>query len=302
MEHPNNSFLQLSEDYYRIEQAILFLQANYRSQPSLAEIAGAVYLSEYHFQRLFTRWAGISPKRFLQYLTKENAKALLEGSGSLLETAMETGLSSTSRLHDLFVTCEAVTPGQYKQRGLGLQISYGFHKTPFGECLLALTDRGVCALTFILPGQRQDALESLQRRWPLASLDENLPTSGAAARQAFANFTPESWIGEGESISKPGAPLPVFLSGTNFQIKVWEALLRIPPGRAVSYQDIADYLGTPRAVRAVGQAVARNPIVYLIPCHRVIRSLGAFGDYQGGRARKQAILGWELAHREIEPV
>jgi len=280
----SDNYRQLSEDYQRVERAILFLEHNLHRQPSLKVIAASVNLSEYHFQRLFTRWVGISPKRFLQFLTKEYAKGLLEQSEDLLGVAYEAGLSSPGRLHDLFVTCEAVTPGEYKSRGEGLTIAYGFHPSPFGECLLALTERGICSLSFVQPGSREQALEALKGRWSKARLNQDAARTRPLAGQIFARYAGHA-----------SSPLHLFLSGTNFQIKVWEALLRIPPGAAVSYQDIAVYVGMPEATRAVSNAVAHNPIPVLIPCHRVIRKTGDWGGYQYGTARKKALLGWEAA-------
>jgi AraC family transcriptional regulator of adaptative response/methylated-DNA-[protein]-cysteine methyltransferase len=275
----------LSSDYYRVEQALRFLQANYRRQPSLAEIAASIHLSEYHFQRLFLRWVGISPKRFLQYLTKENAKDLLSHSHSLLEVSLAVGLSGPSRLHDLFITCEAVTPGEYKQRGAGLTIRYSFHPTPFGHCLLARTERGLCGLSFADSGGTDSLLAELRQRWGQAEL---VPDPAATAPYAARIF---------ELARDPDAPpLQIYLSGTNFQLKVWQALLHIPSGELTTYGQIAAALGQPNASRAVGSAVGDNPIAYLIPCHRVIRKAGELGGYRYGLARKQAILGWEQAH------
>lgn len=275
----------LESDYARVEQALAFLHENYHRQPTLEEIASSVSLSEYHFQRLFSRWVGISPKRFLQYLTKEHAKELLAQSDDLLSVAYEAGLSGPGRLHDLFVSCEAVTPGEYKAQGAGLQIAYGFHMTPFGECLVGATERGICALNFLYSSSHGQALERLQRNWPQAEVIEDPARTRPLVEQIF-----------GLSHQPPGAPLSLYLKGTNFQIKVWEALLRIPPGSAVSYETVARAIGRPHSVRAVGNAVASNPIQYLIPCHRVIRKMGEFGNYQGGIPRKMALLGWEAAH------
>ena len=281
----NTSSESISSDYYRIEQALRYLQANHRRQPSLAEVAESVHLSEYHFQRLFLRWVGISPKRFLQYLTKENAKALLARSGSLLDVSLAVGLSGPSRLHDLFITCEAVTPGEYKARGEGLTIRYGFHNTPFGECLLALTERGLCGLSFAGPGGRQALLLELQQRWKQAELVADPAATAPFAERIFT------------LAHEPDAPpLQLYLSGTNFQLKVWQALLHIPAGELTTYGKIAMALGNPKASRAVGSAVGDNPIAYLIPCHRVIRQAGELGGYRYGLPRKQAILGWEQAH------
>jgi len=283
---------QMSEDYQRIEQAIRYLEAHHERQPSLREVAESVALSEYHFQRLFTRWVGISPKRFLQYLTKEHVKALLATSGDLLTVTYQAGLSSPGRLHDLFVNAEAVTPGEYKSRGDGLEITYGFHPTPFGECLLAATERGISNLIFLPDGSPQGALAELRKEWGKASLHEDASRTQAAAEQVS-----QALLG-GSTLPLAGAggrPLGLHLRGTNFQLKVWEALLRIPEGALVSYDELAAWIGEPEAARAVGNAVGRNPIPLLIPCHRVIRKSGDFGGYRWGLPRKKAILGWEMA-------
>jgi AraC family transcriptional regulator of adaptative response/methylated-DNA-[protein]-cysteine methyltransferase len=285
-------YAQLSEDYDRIEQAILFLEANYQAQPGLSEVAASVHLSEYHFQRLFTRWVGISPKRFLQFLTKEHAKLLLAHSENVLDATYETGLSSPGRLHDLFVATEAVTPGEFKSQGEGMPIIYGFHPTPFGESLLALTERGISDFIFVEGGDEEGALALLKSRWRRADLRQDQRQTQPIVRRIF------SALGRSEvsPLSVPPAlPLSLYLRGTNFQIKVWEALLRIPPGAVVTYEDIAIHLGMHGAARAVGNAVASNPIPVLIPCHRVIRKVGDFGNYRYGSARKKALLGWEMA-------
>ncbi|OGO26955.1 MAG: hypothetical protein A2136_06830 [Chloroflexi bacterium RBG_16_54_11] len=275
---------QLSDDYARIEQVIYYLEKNASRQPTLGEIADSIHLSEYHFQRLFTRWVGISPKRFLQFITKENAKQLLAKSASILDAAYQVGLSSPGRLHDLFVTWEAVTPGEYKLRGEGLTIYFGYHPTPFGEVLLGSTERGICHLSFAMPGGRVKALNSLQHDWPRAKLVEKPELTRPLVAQVF------------HRLSHPdGQPLHLYMSGSTFQLKVWEALLRIPTGSVVSYRDIASYLGEPGAARAVGNALAHNPVAVLIPCHRVIHSLGQFGNYHYGEQRKIALLGWEMA-------
>jgi AraC family transcriptional regulator of adaptative response/methylated-DNA-[protein]-cysteine methyltransferase len=275
---------QLSDDYARIEQVIYYLEENAARQPSLNEIAESIHLSEYHFQRLFTRWVGISPKRFLQFITKENAKQLLSKSSSILETAYQVGLSSPGRLHDLFITWEAVTPGEYKQRGFGLTIHYGFHPTPFGEALLGSTERGICHFSFVMAGGRIQALKSLQQLWPQANLVEKPEITRPLVERVFNQA--------GRAYTHP---LHVYLNGSNFQLKVWEALLRIPTGNVVSYRDIASYLGDPKLARAVGNALAHNPVAVLIPCHRVIHSLGEYGNYHYGSVRKAALIGWEMA-------
>jgi AraC family transcriptional regulator of adaptative response/methylated-DNA-[protein]-cysteine methyltransferase len=277
-------YQQLSEDYRRIEQAIQYLEAHYRRQPELREIAEAIGLSEYHFQRLFTRWVGISPKRFLQFLTKEGAKELLERSTNVLDTTYGVGLSSPGRLHDLFVQTEAVTPGEYKARGAGLVIRYGFHPSPFGECLLGLTERGICHLGFT-QGSREAALSNMRADWKEASLLEDPSASGALIAPIF-------------SLERAPSPIALFLTGTNFQLKVWEALLRIPSGSVCTYEGLAAEIGQPSAARAVGTAVGRNPVAVLIPCHRVIHKMGKFGNYRYGSARKKALIGWEAAGQQ----
>lgn len=281
---------QASEDYRRIERAIRFLDEHTDRQPGLEAVADHLRLSPSHTQRLFSRWAGISPKRFLQVLTTEHAKRLLAKSRDVLSVTHETGLSSTSRLHDHLVTCEAVTPGEFKRRGEGLEIAHGFHSSPFGECRVAVTDRGVCGLAFVQGGDRDAALRELRRRYERALWRHEPERIDTVAERIFASWRPEA----GDDDRRP---LHLLLAGTNFQIRVWEALLRIPPGLVVSYGDLAEHLGDPRASRAVGGAVGANPIPYLIPCHRVIRSSGAFGNYGGGVVRKKALLAREQGTR-----
>ena len=279
------SAAELSADYGRIEAAIHYLEENFQAQPTLAEIAAHVGLSDYHFQRLFSRWAGTSPKRFLQFLTIQHAKKLLAESQSILDTTYEAGLSSPSRLHDLFVTHEAITPGEFKQKGAGLTIQYGFHESPFGECLIALTERGICGLQFVANGDRQATLAELKANWPQAKFVED-----DAATRPFINPI----FNLSEAAERPS--LPLYLKGTNFQIQVWQALLKIPAGTAVSYGTVAQMIGNPKASRAVGTAASNNPVGYLIPCHRVIQQAGGLGQYRWGSSRKKAILGWESAH------
>ena len=271
-----------SLDYSRIEHALRFIHENRLRQPGLAETARAVGLSEYHFQRMFAAWAGVTPKRFLQFLTKEHAKRLLRDNRDLLHVAAATGLSAPSRLHDLFVHCEAMTPGEYKTAGADLVIDYGFHPTPFGECLIAVTARGLCRAEFVQQDNHAALVQNLRREWPRAALRERAEVTLAFAQRAFP-------------LRAAAQPLHLALKGTNFQIKVWEALLKIPSGSAVSYETVARYLSAPQAVRAVASAVATNPIAFVIPCHRVIRKLGDIGEYAWGRERKQALLGWEAA-------
>ncbi len=284
-----SDFSGLAEDYARVELAIDFLEKNVRRQPSLEDVAAAAGLSEFHFQRLFSRWVGISPKRFLQYLTKEHAKKLLEASENVLDAAYESGLSGPGRLHDLFVSCEAVTPGEYKSGGAGLDIAYGFHPSPFGTCLLAASPRGICGLSFLGNGKDEAvAVSALVRHWPAARLSERPDTTAPLVGRVFSLPGPR----------EPG-PLHLHVRGTNFQIQVWQALVKIPLGRAVSYEDIARHIGLEKGARAVGNAVGDNPIPFLIPCHRVLRKAGEFGNYGEGPSRKKAILGWESAIAEM---
>lgn len=279
-------YRRLNADYPLIERAIQYLENNARRQPELGEVAAAVGLSEFHFQRLFTRWAGISPKRFLQFVTRENAKDLLDHSENLLEAAFQAGLSSLGRLHDLFVTTEAVTPGEYKSRGAGLTIRYGLHPTPFGKCLIGLTERGICHLSFVQTSEGA-AVDALAADWSQARMVEDYRATAPLVEPIF------------DLNRRRDRPLQLHLRGTNFQIKVWEALLRIPPGSVTTYADIAEQVGRPRAMQAVGSAVGHNPVAVLIPCHRVIRKLGGFGEYRYGSARKKALIGWELSKSNV---
>jgi AraC family transcriptional regulator of adaptative response/methylated-DNA-[protein]-cysteine methyltransferase len=274
----------MSTDYLRIEKAINYLDEHFIDQPSLQEIAESLNMSPFHFQRMFKRWAGISPKRFLQFLTIDHAKKMLDKNRSILEATYESGLSSPGRLYDLFVTIDGVTPGEFKTKGIGIEIFYGIHSSLFGDCLLAITQRGICALTFMTDKGAGEALADLQSRWKKARLRESIQTTKPFLDQIFPSSPGDGW-----------RSVRLFLKGTNFQIKVWEALLRIPRGFVCSYDEIAGYLGKPTAARAVGNAVAANPVAYIIPCHRVIRKVGAIGDYRHGTTRKKAMIGWEAA-------
>lgn len=268
-------------DYARIERAIRFLEERHQEQPDLSTMAAHLDLSPYHFQRLFKRWAGISPNRFLQALTLEYAKALLEDSGSVLETAFEAGLSGPGRLHDLFVTHEALSPGEYKARGQGVAIRWGVHDGPFGSFLLLVTERGICGLEF-LDGGEEAALARAHERWPAADFVADEDGTRALADRIFP------------IASQQGRPrLDLFLSGTNFQVQVWQALLHLPPGRLAAYGDIGQVVGRRGAQRAIGNAMAANPIAFLIPCHRVIRATGAFNAYRWGATRRKALIAWE---------
>ena len=276
-----------ASDYERVERAIRYLEAHYLEQPDLAAVARAAHLSDFHFQRLFTRWAGISPKRFLQFLTVEHAKKQLATSKAVLETTLDSGLSSPSRLHDLFVSVEAVTPGEYKSRGAGIRIDYGFHSTRFGTCLLGLTRRGVCWLGFVNGGGERNALQKMRAHWSGATLLERTDATAAVTDRIFSALE-----------TGTGSSLGALLMGTNFQLKVWQALLRIPAGALVSYDTLGAMAGIRGAARAVGSAVGANRVAYLIPCHRVIRNSGLLGGYQWGEPRKRAILAWEAAVAE----
>ncbi len=281
---------QAALDYRRIEKAIAYLSTHVLEQPELAAAARAAHMSEFHFQRVFTRWAGISPKRFLQFLTVEHAKHQLLASKPVLDVALDSGLSSPSRLHDLFVSAEAVTPGEFKTRGNGIEISYGFHPSPFGTCLLGVTTRGVCWLSFLPNGDKRTAVRELKAHWAGAQISKQPETTKPVAVRAFSGFA-----------SRTDRPLGLLLMGTNFQIKVWQALLTIPAGAVTTYQSIGNMIGAARAARAIGAAVGQNAIAYLIPCHRVIRQSGLLGGYRWGQERKRFILGWETVQRNGAP-
>ncbi len=269
----------------RIEAALQYLSKKWRQQPELAEAAEAAGMSEFHFQRVFTRWVGVSPKKFLGYLTLDSAKAALARGESVLDAAYGSGLSGPSRLHDLFVTQEAVTPGEYKRRGEGMTIHWGFAPSPFGECVLLWTPRGICGLGFIGGKDRAASYADLAERWPAARYVKDASGAARLAADAFAPVDKRRKLG-------------LMLMGSPFQIKVWEALLKVPEGGLVSYDALAAAIGQSGAARAVGSAVGANPISFLIPCHRAIRKTGVISDYHWGRARKLAIIGWERAQAE----
>jgi AraC family transcriptional regulator of adaptative response/methylated-DNA-[protein]-cysteine methyltransferase len=273
----------MHSDYQRVAAAIEYLSTRHQEQPGLGELSAELGLSRAHLQRVFSRWAGISPKRFLQYLTKEHAKAVLAES-SVLDASLSVGLSGPGRLHDLMVSTEAMTPGEVKSKGAGLRIEYGVHDSPFGRCLLASTERGVCKLAFFDRENERDALlDELHAHWANASISEDGAKTRSLRDRIFG-----ADLGSGE-------PLHVLLRGTNFQIKVWEALLTVPRGSLVDYGTLAEQLHSRQAARAVGTAVAQNDIAFLIPCHRVIRNTGVFGRYRWGEARKKALVAWESA-------
>lgn len=270
-------------DYERIAAAIDFIVLRVNSQPGLNEVAAHVHLSPFHFQRLFSRWAGVTPKKFLQVLTLERAKQLLVESRPLLEVADTLGLSSGSRLYDHFVHLEAVTPGEFKLGGAGLTIEYAVHDTPFGKAFIAATPRGICRFGFLDGRDIDEQMDGLRKEWPRALMRENHDRTLKVIDAMF---------GGGKS---PDRPLSLHVSGTNFQVSVWKALLRITPGKIASYSQVASAIGRPGSARAVGQAVGANPAAFLIPCHRVIQQSGQLGGYRWGETRKQAIHAWESA-------
>ena len=277
-----NALADQARQYETVARAIAFIRSHARRQPALKEIADNLGLSEFHLQRVFSEWAGVSPKRFLQYVTKEYAKQALRGAGDLLSVTLEAGLSSPGRLHDLMVSCEAMSPGEIKTGGAGIEIRFGTVPTPFGKALLAWTERGICHIAFLEEGAKDRAVASLKQAWPAATL---LQDESRAIQLAGAIF----------SATPLDQPLHLMLRGTNFQIKVWEALLSVAPGEVVSYSQLAQMAGAPKAWRAVGSAIGKNNIAFLIPCHRVIRETGEISNYRWGVERKTALLAWEAA-------
>lgn len=270
-------------DYERIARIIRYLDTHQAEQPDLAALAGRAGLSPFHFHRLFTRWAAVTPKDFLQCLTLEHARAALRAGEGVLETAIAAGLSGPGRLHDLCVSLEAASPGEIKSGGAGWTLTGGFAETPFGRALIGESPRGLCHLSFIGTGEAGPAWEGLRADWPGARLRRDDDAAGVLAARVFAR---------GGDAAKPPA-LRALVRGTAFQVRVWRALLRIPPGALISYGRLAAALGAPGAARAVGAAVGGNSLAYLIPCHRVIRETGAMGGYRWGVERKRAILAWE---------
>ena len=271
-------------DYSAIKRAIEFISTRWREQPSIEEIAGEVGLSTSHLHHVFKRWAGLTPKAFLKAITVEHARELLRDSASVLDAAYDVGLSGPSRLHDLFVTHDAMTPGDYRRDGL--RLAYGFHPSPFGEAIVVAAPRGLAGLGFVDDGNRASALADMRRRWPRAALVED---QEATAPLALRAFEPELW--------RPETPLRVVMIGSDFEVRVWETLLCVPLGCATTYSDIARRIGKPKAARAVGAAVGRNPISFVVPCHRVLGRSGALTGYHWGLARKQAIIGWEAGQK-----
>lgn len=276
---------QANINYGRVAAAIDYIRENFRSQPDLDEIAEKVHLSPFHFQRLFTEWAGTSPKKFLQYISIAHARKMLkEEQATLFETAYETGLSGTSRLHDLFVQIEGMTPAEYRNGGKSLVINYSFAESPFGNILVASTTKGICYMAFT--DDTEQAFEALHSQFPLAQFRQVVDM---IQQNALYIFT-QDWKNLGQ--------VKLHLKGTDFQLRVWETLLKIPMGRLATYGTIAQQIAQPHAARAVGTAIGSNPVAYLIPCHRVIQSTGIFGGYMWGPTRKTAIIGWEAAHTQ----
>jgi AraC family transcriptional regulator, regulatory protein of adaptative response / methylated-DNA-[protein]-cysteine methyltransferase len=273
-------------DYSRVAEAIRFIEANLEYQPGLAEISRHIQLSAYHVHRLFRKWAGITPKDFLQVLTLAKAKRLLAASESVLNTSLALGLSGSGRLHDLFLSLEAMTPGEYKVAAAGLTIHWGIHPTTFGNALFAATERGLCGLVFVDGRMAQSACADLARRWPGAAFRENPRFLAPIAQEVDSRMR-----------GKSAGSLHLALKGTSFQVKVWEALLSVPEGNVTTYQSLARHIGMPEAAHAVGRAAAANPVGYVIPCHRVIRATGAIGDYKWGAERKTVLLAVEGARK-----
>lgn len=283
-----NASCQEDPRYTVLERVLAYLDKHVEEQPTLEELAGIAGMSAFHFQRTFTRWVGVSPKQYLQQLSLEQAKQLLREGRSVLDTALESGLSGPGRLHDLFVSFDAVTPGQFKTGGQGLEILWGLAPSPFGPAFIAHCDRGIVALEFPRRPDTEKPLALLKARWPGSRICESPRETLDLARRIFADDVPER-------------PLHLHLRGTNFRIKVWQALLHIPPAHLISYGELARGVGTPRGSRAVGQAVGANPIAWLIPCHRVIQASGKLGNYHWGLARKRAMINWEQAQRAGGP-
>ena len=271
-----------THDYDLVKHTLAFISENWREQPSLETLADQAGLSPTHLQRLFTRWAGLSPKAFLQAVTLDHARGLLRDSASILDASYELGLSGPGRLHDLFVTHEGMSPGIYKAHGRGLSIRYGFHDCPFGRALILITSEGLAGLAFADHGKEKSALADMTSRWPEAAYVEDQQATASYARRIFEA---ERW--------QPDQPLKIVFIGTDFEIRVWETILRIPFGKASTYSDIACHIGKPKAARAVGTAVGKNPISFVVPCHRVLEKSGGLGGYHWGLTRKRAILGWE---------
>lgn len=268
-------------NYYRIEKAIGYLTANFKQQPNLDEIAAKVFMSPFHFQRVFTDWVGISPKKFLRYLTLDYLRGKISETNNMIDAADSAGLSSQSRVHDLFVSIEGISPQQYKSAGIGLHICYGYHASPFGVCFLAVAGDKICTLKFIDEEQSRDEFNIFAKQWEFATLEHNPEYTQLFLKKIFQpdKLNPEK--------------LELLVQGTDFQLKVWEALLQIPFGGVGTFQQVANLIGQPGAARSIGSAIGKNSILYLIPCHRIITNDGKMGNYHYGKVRKQAMIGWE---------
>jgi AraC family transcriptional regulator of adaptative response/methylated-DNA-[protein]-cysteine methyltransferase len=279
---PRPPLQEAADDYARVRRAIAYMSEHWRDQPEIEAIAHAAGVAPDELHRLFRRWAGLTPKEFLQALTLDHARRLLRQSASVLDAAYEVGLSGPGRLHDLFVTHEAMSPGEWKAGGAGLMLRYGFHPSPFGTALVIATDRGLAGLAFADPGEEKAALADMQGRWPNATFRADQAATGPLARRIF---DPTLW--------RSDQPLRVVLIGTDFEVRVWETLLRVPLGKVTSYSDIAARVCTTKAARAVGAAIGKNPVCFVVPCHRVIGKGGDLTGYHWGLTRKRAMLGWE---------
>jgi AraC family transcriptional regulator of adaptative response/methylated-DNA-[protein]-cysteine methyltransferase len=275
--------VRMHADYSRVAKAIAYLEQNLTCQPNLSELSAELRVSPFHLQRTFRRMAGISPKRFLQFLTLESGKRLLEQPRSVLDTAYELGLSGSARLHDHFVTLEGVTPGEFKARGGGLEIRWGIHSSVFGRVFIAKTERGICRVSFLGSASGDSERAELRSSWPGATITRDVAATESIASELFVSGAPTD------------EPIQLFVPGSNLQIQVWRALLRIPSDALWSYQQVAQAAGVPTAWRAVGNAIAKNPVAYLIPCHRVIRKTGEFGAFRWGPARKRTLIAWDLS-------
>jgi AraC family transcriptional regulator of adaptative response/methylated-DNA-[protein]-cysteine methyltransferase len=276
---PQNAALR---DYDSVRRAIAFISEHWRAQPTIEAMADAASVTPDELHHLFRRWAGLTPKAFMQALTLDHAKGLLRDSASVLDAALDSGLSGPGRLHDLFVTHEAMSPGEWKNGGTGMTLRYGFHPSPFGTAIVIASGRGLAGLAFADPGEEQVALADMKRRWPNATYVDDRDGTACLAQRIFDT---RLW--------RPDQPLRVVLIGTDFEVRVWETLLKIPMGRAVSYSDIASKINNPKASRAVGAAIGKNPVSFVVPCHRALGKDGKLTGYHWGITRKQAMLGWE---------
>lgn len=285
----SNTNKDLTVNYYRIEKAISYLTENFRAQPDLDVIAEKVNLSPFHFQRIFLDWVGLTPKKFVQYLTLDYLKGQIQQTHNVIEAAEIAGLSSQSRVYDLFVNIEGVSPEQFKTSGVGLKIYYGYHATLFGMCFIAVTERGVCALRFIDEDAKRDEFINFSQKWHGANIEHRPDLTQVYVQKMFK---PGIAYNENERLN-------VFVQATDFQLKVWEAVLNIPFGSVQSYEEVSRQIGQPGSVRAVATAAGTNPISYFIPCHRIIRKSGDVGDFSYGKVRKQAMIGWEMGQKEM---